>query len=122
MTAGTSSVPPAPQPDAHWDAHYRDERDAAFLYRAMAAAEGNGERRQLFDRLARVEDRHVDRWMQLFKECGRPLPLYKPALRTRVLAWAARRFGTSLILPLLWQRKAARCRRISGWRGTRPTG
>ena len=101
MTAGTSSVPPAPQPDAHWDAHYRDERDAAFLYRAMAAAEGNGERRQLFDRLARVEDRHVDRWTQLFKECGRPLPLYKPALRTRVLAWAARRFGTSLILPLL---------------------
>jgi len=101
MTAGTSSVPPAPQPDAHWDAHYRDERDAAFLYRAMAAAEGQGERRQLFDRLARVEDRHVDRWMQLFKECGRPLPFYKPALRTRVLAWAARRFGTSLILPLL---------------------
>jgi VIT1/CCC1 family predicted Fe2+/Mn2+ transporter len=101
MQAGTSPVPPAPHPDAHWDAHYRDERDAAFLYRALAAAEGNGERRQLFDRLARVEDRHVDRWMVLFKECGRPLPRYQPSLRTRVLAWAARRFGTSFILPLL---------------------
>ncbi len=28
----------------------------------MAATEGNGERRQLFERLARVEDRHVQRW------------------------------------------------------------
>jgi VIT1/CCC1 family predicted Fe2+/Mn2+ transporter len=90
-----------PQPDEHWDAHYRDERDAAFLYRAMAGVEGNGERRQLFDRLARVEDRHVQRWAQLFEECGRPLPPYKTALRTRALAWAARRFGPSLILPLM---------------------
>jgi vacuolar iron transporter family protein len=102
MATETPSAPSEkPQPDAQWDAHYRDERDAAFLYRAMAGVEGNGERRQLFDRLARVEDRHVQRWTQLFEECGRPLPPYKTAPRTRALAWAARRFGTSLILPLL---------------------
>jgi VIT1/CCC1 family predicted Fe2+/Mn2+ transporter len=97
----SSAASETPQPDEHWDAHYRDERDAAFLYRAMAAVEVDGERRQLFDRLARVEDRHVQRWTQLFEECGRPLPAYTTALRTRVLAWAARRFGTSLLLPLL---------------------
>jgi vacuolar iron transporter family protein len=100
--ASTSSLPSEPpQPDAHWAEHYRDERDAAFLYRAMAAVETNGERRQLFERLARVEDRHVQRWTELFEASGRPLPAYSTALRTCVLAWAARRFGTSLILPLL---------------------
>src|SRR5919109_639737 len=91
----------APRPDATWDAHYRDERDAAFLYRALAAAESNGERRQLFERLARVEDRHVERWEEIFSECNRPLPSYTTAWRTRALAWTARRFGTSLILPLM---------------------
>ncbi len=102
MATETSSAPSGkPQPDAHWDEHYRDERDAAFLYRAMAASEVNGERRQLFERLARVEDRHVQRWTQLFEEAGRPLPSYTTALRTRVLAWAARRFGNNLILPLM---------------------
>ena len=101
MTPDTSPSRQQPQPDAHWDAHYRDERDAAFLYRAMAGVEGNGERRQLFDRLARVEDRHVAAVDAALRECGRPLPPYKTALRTRALAWAARRFGTSLILPLL---------------------
>src|SRR4029453_7612089 len=77
------------------------ERDAAFLYREMAAIEPNGERRQLFERLARVEDRHVQRWTELFQASGRPLPEYATAFRTRALAWAARRFGTALILPLM---------------------
>jgi VIT1/CCC1 family predicted Fe2+/Mn2+ transporter len=87
--------------DEEWDAHYRDERDAAFLYRVLASIESTGERRQLFERLARVEDRHVQRWEQLFRENNRPLPTYRTALRTRALAWAARRLGTSLVLPLL---------------------
>ena len=102
MPPDISSAPLGkPQPDAHWDEHYCDERDAAFLYRAMAGIEMNGERRQLFERLARVEDRHVERWTELFREAGRALPAYKTAMRTRALAWAARRFGNSLIMPLM---------------------
>jgi vacuolar iron transporter family protein len=89
------------QPDPVWDDHYKDERDAAFMYRALASIESNGERRQLFVRLADVEDRHVERWEQLFRDSGRSLPAYRTALRTRILAWAARRFGSSLILPLM---------------------
>ncbi len=94
-------VPSPPPSDARWDAHYRGELDAAFLYRALAGAESNGERRQLFERLARVEDRHVERWEQIFRDSGRPVPSYKTAFRARVLAWAAGRFGPSLILPLM---------------------
>jgi VIT1/CCC1 family predicted Fe2+/Mn2+ transporter len=96
-----AASPHTPQPDHSWDEHYSDERDAAYLYRQLAAVEPNGERRQLFERLARVEDRHVERWETLFRESGRPLPRYRTALRTRVLAWAARHLGTALILPLL---------------------
>ena len=102
MASGTSSAAhEPPRPDPSWDEHYCDERDAAFLYRQLSAIEANGERRQLFDRLARVEDKHVARWESLFRETGRSLPAYRTALRTRVLAWAARRLGTNLILPLL---------------------
>ena len=87
--------------DESWDEHYSDERDAAYLYRALAAIEKDAERRQLFERLAAVEDRHAQRWEELFQESGRPLPAYSTALRTRTLAWLARRFGTSLVLPLM---------------------
>ena len=97
------SDPPCdrPQPDESWDEHYRDERDAAFLYRALAAVETNPERKELFEKLALVEDRHAERWETLFADSGRPLPQYSTAQRTRLLAWVAKHFGTSPILPLM---------------------
>jgi predicted membrane protein (TIGR00267 family) len=96
-----TSPPVPPQPDASWDEHYRDERDAAYLYRALAAVEPDRDRKQLFEKLAVVEDHHTERWEELFAQSGRPLPEYSTAGRTRLLAWVAKHFGTSLILPLM---------------------
>jgi vacuolar iron transporter family protein len=96
-----TSAPDPPQPDASWDEHYRDERDAAYLYRALAAVELDRDRKQLFEKLAVVEDRHAERWEELFAQGGRPLPAYSTAARTRLLAWVAKHFGTSTILPLM---------------------
>jgi len=88
-----------PVADGTWDEHYRDERDAAFLYRALAAVDE--ERRPLFEKLAAVEDRHARRWEELFQQAERPLPAYSTALRTRILALMARTFGPSTVLPLM---------------------
>src|SRR4051812_33323253 len=41
-----------PVPDASWDEHYADEKDAAWLYRELARADRHGERQALFSRLA----------------------------------------------------------------------
>jgi VIT1/CCC1 family predicted Fe2+/Mn2+ transporter/rubrerythrin len=95
------STPDPPQADESWDEHYRDERDAAYLYRALAVAEPDHDRKALFERLAIVEDRHAERWRELFAQSGRPLPAYTTASRTRLLAWIAKRFGTSVVLPLM---------------------
>ena len=91
----------APVADETWDEHYRDERDAAFLYRELGKVEQDVERRDLFVRLADVEDRHAARWEELFREASRPLPQYQTAFRTRALAWMARTFGTGTVLPLM---------------------
>jgi vacuolar iron transporter family protein len=90
-----------PQADATWDEHYSDEKDAAFLYRELAKVERDTERRDLFERLAVVEDRHVARWEELFAEAHRPLPSYVTSRRTRALAWVAKVFGPSAVLPLV---------------------
>jgi len=99
--AADSALQEPPQADESWDHHYRDERDAAYLYRALAAVEKTPELRQLFEKLAVVEDRHSERWEELFRASRRPLPAYTTARRTRLLAWAARQFGTSLVLPMM---------------------
>jgi vacuolar iron transporter family protein len=90
-----------PIADESWDEHYADEKDAAWLYRELAKVELTAERRELFTRLAAVEDQHVARWEQLFGEAGRALPAYQTARRTRLLAWVARTFGPDSILPLI---------------------
>ncbi len=84
-----------------WEEHYRDECDAAYLYRRLAAAEPDAVRRSLFVKLAEVEDRHVKRWAELFASSGQKLPPFSPSAKSRMLAWVSRRFGSNAILPLI---------------------
>ncbi len=91
----------ATHPSPTWNEHYRDERDAAFMYRALATVEPDPARQELFERLAGVEDQHAERWAQLFVQHDRPVPPHAPSRRARALVWMARRFGPSSILPFV---------------------
>jgi VIT1/CCC1 family predicted Fe2+/Mn2+ transporter len=67
----------------------------------LARSEGDSARRSIFERLAKVEDAHVQRWCSLFQSHGATVPAYAPSLRTRALAWVAKWFGSSLVLPII---------------------
>ncbi|HET9683927.1 MAG TPA: hypothetical protein VFP15_07490, partial [Gemmatimonadaceae bacterium] len=65
MATTTDPRPPAPAeptpPDLHsFEHHWQDEADAAYLYRILAAAESDATKRDIYRRLAEVEDRHVE--------------------------------------------------------------
>ena len=46
--------------DVHsFEHHWQDEADAAYLYRLLAAAEPDPKKKDVYSRLADVEDRHV---------------------------------------------------------------
>src|SRR5499426_3866268 len=87
--------------EASWHEHYLDEMDAAYLYRALARVERDAGRRSVFERLAKVEDDHVDRWRDLFRANDAEPPAFSPSRRSRMLAWVAARFGSSMVLPLV---------------------
>jgi VIT1/CCC1 family predicted Fe2+/Mn2+ transporter len=93
-------MPPA---DLHtWFHHFHDEADAAFLYRELARAEPDPQRREVYGRLAEVEDRHTALWAKLLAEHGHAVPQRpRPSLQARLTAWLGRRFGPSFLLPLL---------------------
>lgn len=95
-----SSRHPA-DPSLAWRHHLQDEADAAYLYRALAAAEHDTRRREIFQRLAAVEDRHTGLWRKLLAERGLEVATIRPSARARLFAWLARRFGPSLLLPVL---------------------
>ena len=79
-----------------------EEIDAAFLYRELAAVETDAARRELFRKLAEVEDRHVERWEGVIAEQGGVISTdRKPTGRARLVAWAARKLGPGAVLPMI---------------------
>ena len=89
-------------PDLHaFEHHWQDEADAAYLYRILAAAEPDAKKRDLYNRLASVEDRHVEIWAKLLAEHGRPVGPFRPSARTRLLARLGRVLGPGFLLPML---------------------
>jgi VIT1/CCC1 family predicted Fe2+/Mn2+ transporter len=89
---------PAPAP---WLEHLQDEADAAFLYRELAGAEPDPGRREIYQQLAQVEDRHVAAWRALLAEHGHMPPDVAPSTGARLRAWVAHQFGGRFLLPLL---------------------
>lgn len=97
-TARSSSR--VPDTDAFAD-HWQDEADAAFLYRELARMEPDPARKDVFQRLAEVEDKHVEIWGRLLAEHGKPARPFRPGGRARLLAQLGRIFGPDFLLPLL---------------------
>lgn len=81
-----------------WRRHLQDEVDAAYLYRRLAQVERDATRRDIYVRLADLEDRHVLQWRKLMREAGEETVTGQlPSFRARFLGWLARRFGPGLV-------------------------
>jgi VIT1/CCC1 family predicted Fe2+/Mn2+ transporter len=75
--------------------------DGITLYRALAKAEKDEKRAAIFERMARVEERHAQRWARLLQQAGSVVPTYRLSMRVRLLGWLARRMGTHKLLPFI---------------------
>jgi VIT1/CCC1 family predicted Fe2+/Mn2+ transporter len=82
-------------------ANYIVEKDGIALYRAMAAAERDEKRAEIFEKLAQNEERHAQRWARLIESGGGKVPTHRPSLRVHLLGWLARRFGTRRVIPII---------------------
>jgi len=81
--------------------HWQDEADAAFLYLALAGQETDPHRKDVYIKLAGVEERHVQMWSKLLGEHGVEVAKARPSVNAKLRAWFGRRFGTRYLLPML---------------------
>lgn len=74
------------------------ERDAIFLYDALAAIERDPARRSAFERIATSERRHAAIWEAKLTSLGERVPASsRPSWRVRQIALLARLFGTRAV-------------------------
>jgi VIT1/CCC1 family predicted Fe2+/Mn2+ transporter len=77
----------------------RDELNGAALYAALAAAETDPIRKDLFLQLAQAESSHAQLWREKLTAAGVADERFVPGFRTRLLAKLAQRFGPRFVLP-----------------------
>lgn len=103
-TASAPARQPSPADIRRWRRYLADERAEASVYRDLAGRR-TGEEREILLALAEAEGRHEQHWLTLLgDDVGRPL---RGDVRTRVLGFLARRFGSVFVLALA-QRAEAR--------------
>ncbi|MCW5848474.1 MAG: VIT1/CCC1 transporter family protein [Anaerolineae bacterium] len=94
MTPGTTAA-------QRYRENWQDEIDSAHLYATLADIEGQSPLAEVYHRLATVETGHAAFWEDRMRAAGQTAPPRRPTWRPRTLAWLARRFGPSFILPTL---------------------
>ena len=104
-------TPPAAPPPT-WLHHLEDEADAAYLYRELARLEPDRRKSELYQKLASVEDRHVELWRTLLAQNGHTTEVPAPSRAARFRAWLARRLGSGFLLPMLLEEEG---REVKGY-------
>jgi VIT1/CCC1 family predicted Fe2+/Mn2+ transporter len=98
-------------------ASLEDELNGAYLYDALSGAEKDERLAEVYHRMADAERKHAATWTVRLKEAGRSIPRHTVGWRTVVLAWCARRFGPSAVLPTITGMEQKDSRKYDGTPG-----
>ena len=78
-----------------------EEVDGLFIYERLAEAESDASLKDVYQRLAKTEVRHLDLWREQLRLAGEDDTPPGPSNRARILMWIAGRFGPDLVLPII---------------------
>lgn len=79
--------------------NYADEVAGAAMYAALADAEKDPVRKDLFKQLAEAENDHAGLWRKKLEEAGVPIPEVSLPFKVRLVGALARTVGVAFVLP-----------------------
>ena len=92
---------------ARFRTNRQEEIDSAAIYGAIAKMEANEKLAEVYRRLAASEEVHVGFWEGKLRAAGARVPPRRPSLRSRVIVWLSRRFGSQSVIPMLAMKEQA---------------
>ena len=81
--------------------NWQAESEAVFLYRRLKDNEENPKLKDVYEKLALNEEKHVAIWASKLRELGADPTHFRPRLKSRVLALLVRTMGAGSVIPLI---------------------
>jgi VIT1/CCC1 family predicted Fe2+/Mn2+ transporter/rubrerythrin len=81
-------------------ANWQDEKEAVMLYSQMAKQELNPKKRKVYQKLAKIEEKHAGIWEKELQKMGIK-PKFKPSFRAKVLSFVGKTLGHKTLLDRL---------------------
>ena len=81
--------------------YLQEEVDGIYIYRSLAAIEPDENLRGIYGELIGTEERHLELWQEQLRAAGVDATPGGPSMRSRILMWMARRFGSDVVLPVI---------------------
>lgn len=82
-------------------ANLQAEREAVFLYSRLADSEAVAPLKEVYQKLALCEAKHVAVWEAKLIDAGLEPGPFKPGIKPRILAFLSRRAGAAAVAPLI---------------------
>lgn len=99
---------------AMWMKHLRDEIDAAYLYRILSGQIDDEKRKDIYLKLAEVEDKHIAIWKELIENNNIDVSGIKPSLKANLLVWGSKKFGSWILSRALMREEATEVKSYLG--------
>jgi len=97
-----------------WLHHLQEEVDAAFLYRVLAGLIADSNKKDIYLKLASVEDKHITAWSDLIKKNNIPIKELNPSFQARVMAFVSRKFGPWILSRALMKEESTEVKSYLG--------
>ena len=81
--------------------YLQEEVDGLYIYHTLAEIEPDENLRGIYRELISTEERHLELWQEQLRAAGVDATPGGPSLRSRILMWMARRFGSNVVLPVI---------------------
>jgi VIT1/CCC1 family predicted Fe2+/Mn2+ transporter len=97
-----------------WLRHLHEEIDVAYLYRVLAELINDETKKEIYLKLAEIEDKHVTVWKELLLKDNIRIKNLVPTLQAKILAWSSGKFGAWILSGALMEEEATEVKSYLG--------
>ncbi|MEG8946572.1 VIT1/CCC1 transporter family protein [Rosettibacter firmus] len=86
---------------ALWKKRLQEEIDAEFLYKTLSEIVEDEIKKSLYQKLALIEEKHINVWLEHFKRNSIPIDELKPTIKARLLSKFSKKYGSTFLSRLM---------------------